>query len=762
MSLTDFAPSLAPVRASDETGQKAADGTRPKASPQAASPEVAVSQATDDWRIPAHETHADPLLDCLVQLTQLHGKPYTAQALSNGLPLVNQRLTPSLLARAAARAQFSTRIVERGLADVPEGLLPAILLLNGNRACLLLKSVGNESFLLQYPESESPVEVEAQALLQEYSGLMCFVRPQFRFEQRAAQQGMEPRSSHWFWAVVMDNKRLYRDALVAAVLINIFALAMPLFSMNVYDRVVPNNAVETLWVLAIGISLVLIFNFVLTTARAYVVDAASKRVDVKLSAQIMERVLDLRMESRPASVGSFAANLRSFESVRDFIASASLTTLVDLPFVLLFLLAIAWVSPWMLIPPVIAIGAILLVSFWAQARMEALTLKTFQASSQRNAMLVESLTNLEAIKTLNAQSGVQRLWESSTQYIAHMGGKIKFISSGTVNFVQTLQQLVSVAVVVIGVYLVQESAISMGGIIAASMIAGRCLAPFGQVAGLMMQYHNARTSLNSIDNYMKMPVEHPADREFVSRPDLRGAIEFRNVSFAYPGSDQASLSGVSFSVRAGERVGIIGRIGSGKTTMEKLVLGLYQPTEGAVLIDGVDVRQIDPVDLRRAIGHVQQDPMLFYGSLKQNLLIGAPFAGEADMLRAARVAGVDEFVANHPKGYDMLVGERGESLSGGQRQSIAMARALINDPAMLLLDEPSSNLDNQSEAQLKRRLQEASAGKTVLLVTHRTALLTLVDRLIVIDNGKIVADGAKEHVIDALKQGRIGGAGARV
>jgi len=758
---------LASSNGTDAT-QKAGQGSLPEAAAAAEQAGPAFLGARSSahapaggWRMPAHETHADPLLDCLVQLTNLHGKPYTAQALSNGLPLVDQRLTPSLLARAAARAQFSTRIVQRGLDDVPQGLLPAILILHGDRACLLLRALESGRFLLQYPESESPVEVEAQALLQDYAGLMCFVRPQFRFEPRSVQQGMEPRSSHWFWAVILENRRLYRDALLAAVLINVFALAMPLFSMNVYDRVVPNNAVETLWVLAIGISLVLIFNFVLTTTRAYVVDAASKRVDVQLSAQIMERVLDLRMESRPASVGSFAANLRSFESVRDFIASASLTTLVDLPFVLLFLVAIAWVSPWMLIPPVVAIAAILLVSFWAQARMESLTLKTFQASSQRNALLVESLTNLEAVKTLNAQSGVQRLWESSTQYIAYMGGKIKFISSGTVNFVQTLQQLVTIAVVVIGVYQVQDSALSMGGIIAASMIAGRCLAPFGQVAGLMMQFHNARTSLNSIDNYMKMPVEHEAEREFVSRPDLRGAIEFRNVSFSYPGSEQASLSGVSFSLRPGERVGIIGRIGSGKTTLEKLVLGLYQPSEGSVLIDGMDARQIDPVDLRRAIGHVPQDPMLFYGSLKYNLLVGAPFADETDMLHAARIAGVDDFAARNPKGYDMLVGERGESLSGGQRQSIAVARALINDPAILLLDEPSSNLDNQSEAQLKRRLEEASQGKTILLVTHRTALLTLVDRLIVIDGGRIVADGAKDQVIEALKQGRIGGVGGR-
>lgn len=718
--------------------------------------------ADKSWHLPPHATHDDPLLSCLVEITRLHGRPVTAQALSNGLPLVEQRLTPALLSRAAARAHCSTRIVRRELGNIPQALLPAIVLLRNNHACVLLQESAGGKCLVQYPEAGSPVEVERQALEADYSGMMCFVRPQFRFEARAKQEGIAPRSSHWFWAVVLDNRRLYRDALLAAVLINVFALAMPLFSMNVYDRVVPNNAVETLWVLAVGILLVLVFNFVLTTARAYVVDTASKRVDVQLSGQIMERVLDLRMESRPASVGAFAANLRSFESVRDFIASASLTTLVDLPFVVLFLLVLAWISPWMVIPAIVAIALVLLVSFVAQARMEKLTVQTFQAASQRNALLVESLTNLEAVKSLNAQSGVQRQWEQSTQFIAYIGGQIKLVSSFTVNFVQTMQQIITVAVVAIGVYLAQDASISMGGIIAASMIAGRCLAPLGQVAGLMMQFHNARTSLKSIDNYMKMPIEHGAEQEYVSRPQLRGEIEFRGVAFSYPGSEQASLTHLNFRIQAGERVGIIGRIGSGKSTLEKLILGLYQPTEGAVLIDGVDVRQIDPIDLRRSIGHVPQDPMLFYGSLKHNLLVGAPHASEADMLHAARIAGVDEFVAQHPKGYDMTVGERGESLSGGQRQSIAVARALINDPPMLLLDEPSSNLDNQSEAQLKQRLVAASAGKTIVLVTHRTALLELVDRLIVVDAGRIMADGPKEQVIQALRQGQIGRAGGRV
>ncbi|WP_059371197.1 type I secretion system permease/ATPase [Achromobacter aegrifaciens] len=711
--------------------------------------------AAREWRADARAAHDDPLLDCLVEITRLHGVTATAQALSAGLPLEEHKLTPALLPRAAARAQLSARVVKRTLESISQDLLPAILLLNGERACLLLKKDG-ENYVVSHPElGGSSMEMSAAELSAQYTGLVCFVRPQFRFDARAPEVA-KVRERHWFWAAIMENRRLYRDALIAALLINVFAMAMPLFTMNVYDRVVPNNAVETLWVLAIGITLVVIFNMILSTARSHVVDSASKRVDVRLSAQIMERVLDLRMEGRPVSVGSFAANLRSFESIRDFIASATITTLVDLPFILLFLLALAWISPWMVLPPLVAIVLILLVSLAAQARMESLTMASYQASSQRNATLVEALTGLESVKTLNAQGSIQRNWERATEYIALTGGKLKLISSSTVGFVQAIQQLVSISVVIIGVYQAQESAISMGGIIAASMIAGRCLAPLGQVAGLLMQYQNARTSLGSIDNYMKLPIERPAEAEFLHRPVFHGGIEFRDVTFSYPGSKQPVLKKVSFKLKPGEKVGIIGRIGSGKTTLEKLALALYQPTEGAVLLDGVDVRQIDPADVRRAIGHVPQDPLLFYGSLKHNLAMGAPYADDASILAAANMAGVTDFANLHPDGFDMIIGERGESLSGGQRQSVAVARALINDPPILLLDEPSSNMDHQSEAQLRKRLGEASATKTILLVTHRTALLDLVDRLIVIDNGHIVADGPKEQVVEALRQGRVG------
>ena len=708
-----------------------------------------------EWRNDSRTALDDPLLDCLVEITRLHGVAMTAQALSAGLPLQAHRLTPALLPRAAARARLSARVAKRALGEIAQDLLPAILLLKGQRACLLLSQSGTR-YTVSHPElGAGAVDIDATDLAASYAGVVCLVRPQFCFDARAPEIGTV-RERHWFWSAILENRGLYRDALVAAGMINLFAMAMPLFTMNVYDRVVPNNAMETLWVLGIGITLVVILNLVLGAARSHVVDSAAKRVDVRLSAKIMERVLDLRLEARPKSVGAFAANLRSFESIRDFIASATITTLVDLPFTLLFLTVLAWISPWMILPPLAAIALILILSLIAQARMEALTVASYQASSQRNATLVEALTSLESVKTLNAQSTIQRHWERATEFIAQTGARLKLISSSTVGAVQALQQLVSVGVIIIGVYQSQHATLSLGGIIAASMIAGRCLAPLGQVAGLLMQYQNARASLGSIDAYMKLPVERPAASDFLHRPVFHGGLEFRDVTFTYPGSRQAALKKVSFTLKPGERVGVIGRIGSGKTTLEKLALALYQPSEGAVLLDGVDTRQIDPADLRRAIGHVPQDPALFYGSLKQNLAMGAPYADDAAILAAADMAGVTSFANLHPEGFDMTIGERGESLSGGQRQAVAVARALVNDPPILLLDEPSSNMDHQTEATLLKRLRTASAGKTVLLVTHRSTLLALVDRLIVIDNGTIAADGPKDDVMQALRQGRVG------
>jgi len=689
-------------------------------------------------------------------MAKIHGAPSSREALSGGLPLEGNLLTPALLPRAAARAGLTARLARRTLEQLRPGLLPAILLLKDKQACVLLEWLPDGAARVRYAEtSESSDVLPRETLEALYAGVVFFVRPLYRFDGRSPASNTVS-SGHWFWSVVLQNWRLYRDSLIAALLINIFALAMPLFSMTVYDRVVPNRAEETLWVLSLGVLLMMGFDMVLRILRAYILDTAGKRIDVTLSARIMERVLGLRMADRPASVGSFAANLRAFESVRDFVASACITTLVDLPFVLVFMLALVWISPWFLVPVVVCIIALVVASLVVQQKMQELVEVTQRAASQRNATLVESLVGIETLKFMVAESSFQRKWEQATLFLAQTSTKLKLLSSTTMNLAQMLQQLVSVAVVIVGVYLLMNNQVSMGGIIAASMLAGRALAPFGQVAGILMQYHQAKSGLASVEQHMQTKPERPEDANFLHRTAFAGSIEFRNVSFTYPGQQQSALNKVSFKLQAGEKAAFIGRVGSGKSTIQRLILGLHQPSEGSILIDGVDARQIDPAELRRAAGFVSQDVTLFYGSLKDNIALGAPFASDQDVLSAAEVAGVTEFANRHPRGFDMLIGERGESLSGGQRQAVGIARAVLNDAPILLLDEPSSAMDHQSEESLKARLRSYASGKTVVLVTHRTALLDLIDRLIVIDNGQIMADGPKAQVVEALQSGRVG------
>jgi len=704
-----------------------------------------------------HLPELDALLECLLMVARAHGELPTREALMAGLPVEQSRLTPSLFERAAKRAHLNSRFVKVPLSGLKGGLLPAIALLQDHHACVILDFNDDRSQVrVAYPElPDAPVSVSLETLQAQYLGSSIYARPAHRFDARtpAVRQG---RQGHWFWSVMAESRPLYLDVLFAALLANLFALGMPLFTMNVYDRVVPNHAFDTLWVLAFGLLLMLLGDLVLRTMRGRFVDLASSRVDVKLSAYIMERVLGTRMEQRPVSAGSFASNLRAFESVRDFISSATVVAFIDLPFSLIFLLAIAWVSWMMLIPLVLGSLLMLLYSLSVQGRMHELAETTYRANAQRNATLIEGLVGFETIKALSAESSIQTKWEKSAALLARVGAQLRLLSSTAASASAFVQQFINLAIVVIGVYAISEKELTMGGLIACTMLAGRAMAPVGQVAGLLVQFHTASTALTSLDEMMKRDVERPAGANYISRGRLQGAIDFRNVSFSYPGQAAPSLQSLSFKIKPGEKVAILGRIGSGKTTLEKLILGLYLPTEGAVLVDGIDLRQLDPAELRSQIGYVQQDVMLFYGTLRENITLGAPLAQHQDIVKAAEIGGVLSLVNQHPQGFDMLVGERGESLSGGQRQGVAIARAVINDPPILLLDEPTSNMDYSSEEDIKRRMTEYAKDKTVVLISHRTALLDMVDRIIVMDGGRIVADGPKEQVVSALRQGRIG------
>ncbi len=700
---------------------------------------------------------SDELLDCLLIVARAHGETLTRDAVMAGLPAERARLSPALLARAARRARLSCQLVRRPLAALNDALLPTVLLLQGERACVLLGwNAERTQAQVVYPElPDSAVVVDRQVIESAYLGTAAYLRPIMRFDARAPEV-RAGRHSHWFWSVIAENRSLYRDVLLAAFLANLFALGMPIFIRIVYDRVISNNATDTLWMLAFGMLMVLVGDLSLRVLRGRFVDLASSRADIKLSAHIMERVLGVRLEQRPASAGSFASSLRSFESVRDFIGSATVIAFIDLPFALVFMAVIAWISPPMLIPLLIGGAAMLLYAMAVQGRMHQLADTAHRAGAQRNATLIEGLVGMETLKALNAESSIQRKWESSVALLARIGVQLRLLSTSATQGSAFVQQMISLAIVIVGVYMIAERELTIGGLIACTMLASRAMVPVGQVAGLLVQYHTASTALTSLDEIMRREVERPEGASFISRGTLRGAIEFREVGFTYPGQDTPALRKVSLTIQPGEHVAILGRVGSGKTTLERLILGLYRPTEEAVLIDGIDQRQLDPAELRRQIGYVQQDVVLFYGTLRDNLTMGAPLADDAAVVRAAEIAGLTELVNNHPRGFDMLVGERGESLSGGQRQGVAIGRAVINDPPILVLDEPTSSMDHSSEEELKRRLGAFCRGKTLILVSHRVSLLDLVDRIIVMDGGCVVADGTKEHVVAALRQGRIG------
>lgn len=703
---------------------------------------------------------ADPLLDCLIEVCRLHGIAASRASLSAGLPLEKQPLTVALLERAASRAGLAVKLQRTELAHIDPIVLPAILLLKDEGACVLLGLDGTpgteqaEARVLMPQTGQGAVKLPLADLAQRFTGVVVSAKPHFRFDERTPEI-KATRSGHWFWAPVLAQRFVYRDVLWAALLINLFALAFPMFSMNVYDRVVPNHAVETLWVLAVGVALVLGSDLFIRLLRSHFVDEASARIDVQISASLMERVLGMRLENRPQSVGSFASNLRGFEQVRDFIASSTVTALIDLPFALLFVVVMAWISPWLVLP-VLSVFAIVLVSGYVlQHRLHELSQSTYQAAAQRNATLVESLTGIETIKAQGAESLIQARWERANQFLSALNVRMRGLSSTAMYTTATLQQLVSVSLILIGVYLISDKQLTMGGLIAATMLAGRALAPAGQIVGLLMQYQGARTAMESLDKIMAQPVERPADKNFIHQPELKGEIEFRHVSFAYPGRTEPSLDDISFKVSPGEKVALIGKVGSGKTTLQKLILGLYQPTGGAVLVDGIDMRQLDPADLRRNLAHVSQDVTLFYGTLRENITFGMQHATDDAILAATETAGLSEFVKRHPQGFDLPVGERGELLSGGQRQSVGIARAVLHNAPILLLDEPTSAMDFSTEALVTQKMQAFSEGKTVVLVTHRTSMLSFVDRVIVVDQGKIVADGPRERIMQALSAGRI-------
>lgn len=760
----------------DSLGKKNETDKNSEAADNAASSASASTEAPDGWPLQADRMAIQmPLVDCLRIMAGHYGRRTSPAGLTSGLPIPKTGITPALFIRAAERADLTARLAERtleSLAIAPN--LPCVLALEQGQGCILWKieypakhapkkepgkdvDIHPETrFIVQFPETEDEKQtLTLEQLKKLYIGYAFFIRPIARTDDRAGPAEIDT-GRDWFWARFWENKTIYGEVIVAAVMINLFGLASSLFVMNVYDRVVPNHATETLWALAFGIMIAYVFDFILRNLRAHLLDHAGRKADVKISASLFEQVMGMTMTARPASAGVLASNMKEFETLRDFFTSATITALIDLPFVLVFIGFIALVGGPLAFVPLAAIPLVIGMGLILQKPLEKIIKQSLNESALKNALLFESIIGLETIKVQAAEGYVQRNWEELTEKSSRTSVKSRHIASLAQNWAMFVQQMVSVWIVIIGAYMIAGGNLTQGGLVACVILSGRAMAPLAQVAGLMTRMNQSRQALNQLDDLMKKPVERPHGKHFITMPHVTGRVEFRDVVFNYPGQSNPAVNNLNFTIEKGERVGIIGAVGSGKTTIERLLLNLYEPSTGSVQIDGTDVRQIDPGDLRRNVGAVQQSPQLFFGSVRQNITMGHETAPDRAVLRAAELSGVMEFLKDSSAGLDTQVGERGDALSGGQRQAVAIARALLYDPPILILDEPTAAMDPASENRLKKRLHALCENKTTLLITHKGAMLSLVDKLILIDRGRLVAFGPKDDVIRKLQARQYG------
>lgn len=719
---------------------------------------------------------SSPLLEALRMLAGRHGRRVSLHTLSAGLPIPKTGITPGLFVRAAERADMRARLIERSLPALAiNPFLPSILVLDSGQCCILEDVIypggqkpsrkdGKDArvhsdtvFRVTFPEDpDNKRDISIKDLMRIYTGHLFLATPVARSDDRAGPAAINQKRD-WFKTPILANKSLYWEVAIAALVVNLLAIASPLFVMNVYDRVVPNNAFHTLFVLGAGVTLAYIFDFMLKNLRSTFLDIAGRRADIRISSAIFEQVMGMKLAARPASVGVLTSNMREFETIRDFFTSATLVTLIDLPFAVLFLIVIGIIAGPVALVPLLAMPIVIFIGLALQKSLTNVIKGSMAESALKNALLFESITGLETIKVQAAEGHIQRKWEELTEESAKSGMKIRKISSLAMSWTMLVQQLVSVGMIFIGVWLISEGKITMGALIASVMLSSRALAPLGQIAALLTRMNQSFESYKNLDDLMHKPIERPAGRHFTSLDSVQGRIEFRGVTFHYPEQKVPALDNITFGIQPGDHVGIIGAVGSGKTTLQRLLMNLYEPTSGAILLDGTDVRQIDPGDLRRNIGVVQQRPQLFYGSVRENITMGHETAPERSIIRAAELSGVTEFLRDTQYGLDTPVGERGEALSGGQQQAIAVARALLYDPPIMILDEPTASMDPASENRLLRRLHVLTQNRTVILITHKGTMLSLVDKLILMDRGRILAYGKKDEIIERLRRGEFGG-----
>jgi ATP-binding cassette subfamily C protein LapB len=691
----------------------------------------------------------DSLLLCLEELCRLYKLPGALKTIDSVYPKSAKPITLDKFVSIAKKINFSASVDELAFKTLATQKLPLIYFDKNNEASLLL-GIENGKYHIWEAALNQVSQITENIFKASYAKKCILIKPIAQHDGRVSFHESVIKPSSWFWESLLKYKKVYVDVIIASLVVNILSIFSSLFSMNVYDRVIPNQAHETLWALAIGVFIAYIFDFLLRTLRSYFVDTANKKGDNEISAMLFERVMGLRLEHRPASSGSMANTLKEFDSLRDFFTSATLLSVVDLPFVFIFILVIGWIGGYLFLVPLLAIPLIIFSGLIFQPALERAMNLNLTEASQKHGLLIECISNLEAIKSLSTEGYFQNKWESILEASSVSSFRSKFLATIIINLTSFIQQVAYVLIIIIGVYLIEKNALTMGGLVACTILASRAMAPLAQISSLLIRFQTASHALRGLNQLIASEQERPKHKKFLHRPSFEGGIQFDKVTFSYPKQSAHSLDSISFHIKPGDKVAILGRVGSGKTTLLKLILGLYKPQSGSILIDGIDQNQIDPIDLRSNIGYVDQDSKLFYGTLRENIAIIKADATDAMILEVAKIAGVEDFAKLHPLGYEMKIGEGGHGLSGGQRQAIAIARALLLNPQIILMDEPTSGMDNVAENLFIKNMHTFLNQRTLLFVTHKSTMMSMIDKIILMDAGKVIAFGPRDEILKKL------------
>lgn len=691
----------------------------------------------------------DSLLNCLETLSYILGRPASQETILSGLPITEEQLPADLFALAASHLDLNAKLKNYPLKNKTMHFpIPLVLLLKNNEACLLTDITDNGTVCIINPSNNTTLEIPYESLANIYTGQAFVIEPNTSFiSQTNYLNKPNLTGKNWFWKHISRIWSAYIEVFAASVLINLFALVVPLFIMRVYNKIIPEKLFERLWIIASVILIIFLIDGLIRMLRNHFIDQAAKTVDLQVSSTIFERILGLRMTDRPRSIGVLANTIDSFVTAREFITSTAMTELIDIPFSLLFILVIGLIGGSLVYVPIISMPIIVLSTYLFQKPISKLTKEGSRLSAEKARLLFETLNGIETVKALGAEPMIQTKWNQVTNSAAQLGVKLRLISNTSNIFSIFIQQLSVVVVIIMGVYMIAANQLTFGALVACSILTSRALAPITQLTGILNRYHSTKTSLESINKIMNLPTEINAEKKYISLPQLKGVIEFKNVSFKYPNQEELIVKNISFKIHAGEHVAMVGSVGSGKSTIIKLLLGLYQPTSGTITIDNIDISQLNLIDYRRQIGYMPQDITLFSGSLHDNIVFGAPFVDDNDLLNAIEFSGVDQFVESKLGSYDANIIQGGKNLSGGQRQVVALARAILLNPQILVLDQPTYAVDHKTELFIYHKLAHFIQNKTLILVAHKPTTLNLANRIIIIQKGEIVADGPKDSLL---------------